>query len=369
MQVIRNYKFAIYPKGGKLTLLQNTLGTCRFVYNSLLAKRIKAYEDSKETIGNYACNAIIPTLDLKTSVHSQVLQSVSARLDNAFKAFFRRIKAGGEKPGFPRFKSCRRYNSFTFPQRGFKLTDKKLKLSKIGEIKINLHRKIEGKIKTLTIKREGTKWFAIFSAEVDIIPKVKVETKAVGIDLGCIDFAVCSDGVKVENPHFFKKSQEKLAKAQVKFSKISQNTPHDDPKKIKILKNIRSIHRKIADQRKDFLHKLSRKFVSDYSHICVENIKPSQLLDDNWRSLNKSILDSGWSNFLNMLSYKAEEAGATILKVNPAYTSQDCSKCGTRIPKDLKDRTHKCICGLEIDRDLNSSYNILRLGMESLAKA
>ena len=128
------------------------------------------------------------------------------------------------------------------------------------------------------------------------------------------------------------------------------------------------LHCKVKNQRKDFLHKLSRKIVNDYSVICVEKLKVKEMLKDNWRALNKSIIDSGWTTFRNMLNYKAEEAGSLVAEVNPAYTSQICSGCGVNVKKELSDRIHKCdTCGLEIGRDLNAAKNILRVGMDSLS--
>ena len=366
-QVLRNYKFRLSPKNGNISRLEETLNTCRFVYNQLLDARNKHYEKTKKTLSCFDCNKLIKTLNLKTSIHSQVLQNVSARVDLAYLGFFRRLKDKSGKAGFPRFRGKDRYDSFTFPQTGFKLKDKKLWMSKIGDIRINIHRKLEGKIKTLTIKREGTHWYAIFSCEVNIEPKIKDYKKVAGVDVGCIDFVTLSNGETIKHPHYFRQSQDKLAKVQSKYSKLKQ-LPKDNKKKINTKKSLVSVHRKIKNQRKDFLHKLSKKFVDDYSHICIENIKPSQLLNDNWRSLNKSILDSGWTTFRQMLHNKAAEAGCEVIDVNPSYTSQICSGCGTIVKKELSERQHKCnVCGLDIGRDLNAARNILRVGMDSLA--
>jgi len=308
-------------------------------------------------------------MELKTPVHSQVLQNVSARVDLAYLGFFRRLKAKNGKAGFPRFKSYDRYDSFTFPQTGFKIGKKKLWLSKIGDIRINFHRPMEGVVKTLTIKREGNDWYAIFSCVVEVKIKEKKWKRAVGMDMGCIDFVTCSDGTTIPNPHFLRQSQEALSDAQAKYSKL-KTKPKDDPKKIKTKKQLVKLHCKVKNQRKDFLHKLSKKFVDEYSHICIENIKPSQLMNDNWRSVNRSIIDSGWATFRQMLHSKAVEAGCEVMDVDPAYTSQVCSGCGTIIKKELSERQHKCpICNLNIGRDLNAARNILRVGMDSLVKA
>jgi putative transposase len=171
----------------------------------------------------------------------------------------------------------------------------------------------------------------------------------------------------ISNPHFLKQSQEELSKTQAKYSEL-KTKPKDDLKKVRVKNTLVKIHCKIKNQRKDFLHKLSKKFVTEYSHVCVEDIKPSQMLNDNWRSLNRSILDSGWTTFRQMLHSKAVEAGCEVVDVNPAYTSQMCSGCGSIVKKELSDRQHKCnVCGLNIGRDLNAARNILRVGMDSFA--
>jgi putative transposase len=367
VNVKRNYKFRLSPKGGTATRLEQTRETCRYVYNQLLEKRNDHYKKTKKTFSHFDCCKFVKDMELKTPVHSQVLQNVSARLDLAYLGFFRRLKDKKGKAGFPRFRSYDRYDSFTFPQTGFKIGKKKLWMSRIGDVRINFHRPMEGKVKTLTIKREGTHWYAIFSCEVEVKPEVKHWKRAVGCDVGCIDFITLSDGTTVPNPHFLKQSQEILSKTQAKYSKL-KTKPKDDPRKIKTKRTLVKLHCKVKNQRKDFLHKLSKKLVSEYSHICVEDIRPSQLLNDNWRALNRSILDSGWTAFRQMLHSKAVEAGCEVVDVNPAYTSQICSGCGTIVKKELSERQHKCpICNLNIGRDLNAARNILRVGMDSFA--
>ena len=369
MEVKRNYKFRLSPKNGTLTRLEQTRETCRYVYNQILEKRNDYYKKHKKTLSCFACNGLIKDMELKTPVHSQVLQNVSARVDLAYLGFFRRLKSGTSKCGFPRFRGFDRYDSFTFPQTGFRIGKKKLWLSKIGDIRINFHRKIEGQIKTLTIKREGNDWYAIFSCVVEVKVKKKKWKRACGMDMGCIDFVTCSDGNTIPNPHFLKQSQEKLSKTQEKYSKLKKK-PRDDKRKIRVKRKLVNLHCKVKNQRKDFLHKLSKKFVEEYSHICIENIKPSELMNDNWRSVNRSIIDSGWTAFRQMLHSKAVEAGCEVVDVDPHYTSQVCSGCGNMEKKELSERQHKCkICGLDIGRDLNAARNILRVGMDSFVGA
>jgi putative transposase len=218
-----------------------------------------------------------PELD---QVHSQVLQNVVDRLDKAFEGFFRRCKTG-EKPGFPRFRGKHRYNSFCFPQSGFKVLGRELKLSKLGTLRIKMHRPIEGEIKTCTLRRNPTgTWDVAFSCEMEAHPFPVLES-AVGIDVGISTFAVLSDGNEVANLKFFKKEQKALALAQRKLAKKEKGTKA----RRKQGKVVAKIHQRICNRRKNFCHQESRKIVNKYQYICMEdlNIKCS----DCWSSSKK----------------------------------------------------------------------------------
>ena len=363
------YQYRLQVKKSKEATLSAILEKCRLVYNKVLDTRKTAWETEKKSMTLFDCNNLIKTWEFE-GVHSQVLQDVSARVDTAFKGFFRRLKTKGEKAGYPRFKGYGRYDSITYPQTGFKVKEggKKLYLSKVGDVKIVKHRKMEGKVKTCTIKRNGLgQWFVCFSCEVEDVKVTDNNPKAIGIDVGCKDFAVCSDGVVVEHPHFYKQSETKLKAIQSKYSELKQ-LPKENKKKLKLKRQLIKQHLKVKNQRKDFLHKVSCKLVKENGIICVEKLNIKKMTEDNWKSLNKSILDGGWYNFKQMLTYKAEWAGKRVVEVNPTYTSQVCSKCGATVKKELSDRIHKCdTCGLEIGRDLNAAKNILRVGMDSLS--
>ncbi|MGB4478189.1 MAG: transposase [Candidatus Methanoculleus thermohydrogenotrophicum] len=201
-------------------------------------------------------------------VYSQVLQNVQMRVDLAFKSFLRRVKAG-ENPGYPRFKGKGRYDSFTDPQSGFKLDGDRLHLSKIGDVKIILHRPIEGNIKTLTIRRTATeKWYACFSVEYDPTP-VPQKGTVVGVDVGLESFATLSNGEKIENPRFFRTDEKALAKAQRKLSITEKETPE----RKKARKVVARIHERIANRRLDFAHQTSRMMVDRFGTIVFENLK------------------------------------------------------------------------------------------------
>jgi putative transposase len=362
----KTYQYRLQVKDKRKKTLSNILEKCRLVYNKVLDTRKSLWETNKKSISMFDCNNLIKTWNFE-GVHSQVLQDVSARVDNAFKGFFRRVKTKGEKAGYPRFKGYGRYDSITYPQTGFKVIGNQLKLSKVGSVKIIKHREIEGKIKTCTIKRNGlNQWFVCFSCEIENIKTIDNNQKAIGIDVGCTDFAVCSNGESIEHPHFYKESESKLKEIQTKYSEL-KNLPKDNKKKLKVKRKLIKQHLKVKNQRKDFLHKLSNKIVNQNGIICVEKLNIKKMTSDNFKSLNKSILDGGWYNFKQMLTYKAEWAGKRVVEVNPAYTSQVCSKCGVIVKKELDEREHNCPhCGLVCNRDLNASLNILRVGMDSL---
>ena len=287
------------------------------------------------------------------------------RVELAFKAFFRRVKSG-ETPGYPRFKGRGRYDSITYPQSGFGVDSGKLHLSKIGDIKIKLHRPIEGKIKTCTIRRMPTgKWFACFSVDMGevVLPSWKGGS-IVGIDVGLESFATLSNGEKIANPRFFREEESELARVQRKLSKAPKGTPE----RKKALKVVQRIHERIANRRTDFANKVSCQLVDRYGVIVFEDLNIKGMMQNH--RLSKSIGDVAWNILVKATESKAAYAGSKVVLVDPKYTSQMCSRCGLIVKKGLSERVHRCPeCGLTMDRDLNAAINILRLGMQSLRKS
>ena len=358
------YKFRLNPTHHQRTLLSNTLELCRWVYNKTLAIRKNTWEQEKKSISCYYTIKMLPGWKKEkpelSQVYSQVLQEVCNRVDLAFSAFFRRVKAK-ENPGYPRFKGRGWYDSFTYSQTGFTLCNNGLLLSKIGEIKIVQHRPIEGKIKTLNICRDAVgNWYACFSCEVEPTPLPASES-GVGIDVGLESFATLSTGEKIANPHFFRLDEKELAKTQRKLSKAEKDTPE----RAKLKKAVCHIHQRIANRRKDFAHKLSRQLVNEYSIIALEKLNIKGMLQNH--CLAKSISDASWNQFAQYTQYKAENAGRECVLVDPRNTSKKCSRCGTLVEKSLAVRVHDCpVCGLKIDRDENAAINILALGLQCL---
>ena len=287
---------------------------CRWLYNTMLEQRKTTYEQQLASTSKYQQDNLLPKLKIDrpslTRVHSQVLQNVNDRLDKAFKAFFRRCKAG-EKPGFPRFRGVHRYNSFCYPQSGFSITGKELKLSKIGNIRIKMHRPIEGEIKTCTLRKNASSdWDVSLSCEVNVEPQSPKE-EAIGIDVGLAYFATLSNGQEIANPRFFKKGEKILAKAQRKLALLKKGTPE----RRRQGKVVAKVHEHISNQRKDFCHKESKKIIDQYQYICVEDLDIKKMVEGS--HFVKSIADASWNQFRQFLTYKAAEAGRKLELVNP----------------------------------------------------
>lgn len=363
LKVMRNYRFRLYPNKEQEQKLLDWLEACRWIYNEALAQRKNAWEQERRSVTRTEQQVWLREAKKANKrlreVHSQAAQEVLFRVERAFAGFFRRVK-NGDTPGYPRFKGKGRYKSLTFTQfgkgLGACLADGKLRLSKIGLVRIKLHREIPGKVKTVTIKRDATgKWWAIFATEVEISAPLVRPGPAVGVDVGLEKFATLSNGENIENPRHLIKTEKKLKRVQRSLSRKQKSSRNREKARRKLAK----LHAKVRNQRRDFLHKVSRGLVNVYGFIAVENLNVRGMVRSH--CLAKSIHDVSWSEFLAMLEYKAAEAGTKLVKVNPSGTSQECSNCGKTVPKDLSVRLHECPhCGLVLDRDVNAARNILK---------
>jgi putative transposase len=368
----KTFKYRLYPNSRQQRLLDAQLEECRWLYNHLLATRRDAWEQRQESLRLYDQQATLPGLKATrpalADVQSQVLQNVAVRIDLAFQAFFRRVHTG-EAPGYPRFRGRGRYASITYPQVpvGSKLdTDtKRLRLHGVGEVKMLLHRPMDGTPKTATISRSSTgKWYVCFSCECAQPAPLPETGEQVGIDVGLKTFATFSTGQEIANPRFFRGEEQALAKVQRRLSKEEKGTPE----RAKRRRVVARVHERITWRRSDFAHQHGRRIVNQFDLIAVEDLSVSRMTQNH--CLAKSIHDVAWSQFADLLSYKAAWAGRRYIAVNPAYTSQDCSQCGHRQSLSLADRTYTCpCCGGVLDRDLNASLHILALGQQCLASA
>lgn len=361
----KTFKYRVYPNRTQAHALEASLDACRWLYNHFLEQRKTAWETDNKSLSLYDQSNTIKQLKQEhpflKDAFSQSLQNVSTRVDLAFRAFFQRIKRG-DKPGYPRFRGKFRYDSFCYPQVGFSLRDNYIKLSKIGCVNIRKHRAIEGTVKTCTVRRTQTgKWFVSLVCNIDHVPVPQPVEPITALDMGVSNFATFPDGKVIENPRFFRKEEKALAKAQRKLSKQVKGSPE----RRKARKVVARVHERISNKRHNFVHQESRKLVNSFNTIVIEDLKINDMR--KFRSLNKSIQDAAWRMFLNCLEYKAEDAGKQVVKVNPAYTSQTCSRCGHRQKLKLSERVYHCAsCGLSLDRDHNAALNILTLGTQGL---
>lgn len=342
-----------------LARLDEVLEMCRHLYNAALQERRDAWEKQRVSVTLYEQYRELTELRADDEAYQKlnaqmVRATVLKRIDKAFKAFFRRVKAG-EKPGYPRFKSKGRFNTLVFTNQGWKLKGGKLTLQGIGWLRVRGKTR-EGKPIGLRLVRKADRWYAQVLLDIGKKPEVKPSTNGVGIDVGLKTFATLSNGEQIAHPKFLKKSLEKLEKANRRLARRKSGSKRREEAK----RLLARAHLKIANQRKDFIHKTTRQLVNIYDGFAIEDLKVKKMTQGP-KSLRRGIMDSAWSLFFATLAYKAEYAGAPVVKVNPKGTTQRCSSCGTIVRKGLGDRWHSCgACGLEMDRDENAAINILR---------
>ncbi|HEX5082459.1 MAG TPA: transposase [Blastocatellia bacterium] len=353
---MKAYKYKLRTNAKFVAGCSATLNLCRELYNAALQERRDAYQINGLSINYHAQAVQLPQIKRAREdvgeVHSQVLQDALRRVKKAFDSFFRRCR-NGETPGYPRFKPASRYDSFTYPQSGFRLEGDKIHLSKIGSCRVRLSRPIEGTIKTCTIKREADGWYVIFAVEENQCRFFPKTGNAVGIDVGIENFATLSTGEVVENPEFLRESEGELKTAQRKVCRRKKGSR----RRRKAANLLAKKHQKIARQREDFHHKTALNIVREFDAIAVEDLNVRGMVRNH--HLAKSISDAGWSQFVLILTSKAESAGREVIKVNPSYTSQDCSGCGHRNKIGLATRIYRCArCGLVIHRDRNGAINV-----------
>ena len=377
------YKFRLSPNKQQEEKLFWTLNRCQELYNAALSERKDAYRMAGKSISYYEQKRDLPEIkEIRPEyhdIHSQVLQDVLLRLKRAFDRFFERVK-NGEKPGYPRFQGRHRYDSFTYPQSGFSLEEKHITLSKIGTLRVKVHRKVEGTIKTCTVKHEAGQWYVILCCEVKGSEPLPISYEDVGIDLGITHFAALSNGEFIESPRHYRKAEKKLRKLQEALSRKKRGSH----RRKRAVRALAKAHRKVRNQRRDFAHKASSKLVKRYQVLVLEDLQTKNLVrrpqpkqDEATGQylpngaaakggLNKSISDAGWGMFTAMLHVKAGWAGRTIIGVDPKYTSQICPGCGNVRSKPLQERWHSCECGCELDRDTASAKVILDEGRKQL---
>jgi len=357
--MILTYCYRLLPSKGQHRALEAILETQRQVYNAALEERMGAYRNAgiRRTYVDQ-CKALTEwrQSDPEAASVPVCLQRWTLKqLDEAYRAFFRRVKSGA-KPGFPRFRGKGRFDSFGFREfSGIRFENGRLRFATMpGRLRVHLHRPLpEGSaIRSCVLRRDVKGWKVGFNVEVAQAPQ-RPSVRAVGVDLGISTFAALSDGGFIPSLRAARRAERRLRQA----GRALARTARGSRGRSKARRALASCHAKTARVRLDYLHRASARLVRDYDVIVVEKLNVKGLARS---ALAKDVHDASWKKFISMLKYKAVCAGARLIEVNPYHTSQDCSGCGTKVPKALGDRLHECSdCGLQIDRDLNAARNIL----------
>jgi len=382
-----SYQYRLKPTKAQSAVIDNTLDMLRCQYNYQLAQRFNWYEQNRCHIDRcslFVCH--IPELLDKPSyysqkasltqlkkdrpwykeIHSQVLQEVSKRVETTFDKWLA-SDSNGKKSGRPRFKATGQYKTFTYPQfKQHHFVNNKITLSKLGEVKVIVHRQIPDgfEIKTVSVTKKSNGYYVTLSLDDKTVPTIKPDfnpDNIVGIDVGLIDFYVASDNTKIVAPKFLRKAEHKLNSAQRKVSRRKKGSN----RRKKAITALSQQHKKVADTRRDFHFKTANNLLKKYDVVAVEKLNVKGMVKS--LHLGKSISDAGWSQFTTILKHKAENAGLKVIAVNPNGTSQECSGCGHKVKKPLSQRMHNCpVCHISLCRDLNASINIKNRGAHDL---
>lgn len=360
----KTYKYRIYPNKRQKELIQKTFGCIRFVYNYYLNKRKEMYENDKITFTYNMCSKDLTKLKKELEWLKEPdkysLQKCLKDLDMAYQKFFK------EHAGYPKFKSKKnRHKSYrtSYTNNNIRFENKRIKLPKLGLVKTRDKQIPQGRILNATISQEpnGHYYCSLCCTDVEF-EQLQKTNQNIGLDLGLVDFAIMSDGIKIENPRFYEKSEKKLAKLQRELSRKTIGSNRWDKARIKVA----NLQKHISNQRKDFLQKLTTDIVKNYDVIAIEDLDVKSMKETDSTTRNKRVGDVSWSEFRRLLTYKTQWYGKQLSVIDRYYpSSQICHCCGYKDGKKAEDiRFWTCLnCNSELDRDVNAAINILNEGL------